>query len=216
MLFHDPTRPGPQLFLLSEMFRVHGRPCRASPRELVRPQDAPMADLIRVADGCLRCCAVTAEGRRHVSRFAERGDVLGVEAPGRWRFAVEAVGHAEYLSLPLRRLEAALRADPRLWCELHALACAELALRDRHLHRLSHPCAQERLLRFLEDRAAERASPDGWTVLPMTRADIAGHLGMTTESVSRGFGALRQHGELMTRGHHAYRLAGAEKRSRAA
>ncbi len=76
---------------------------------------------------------------------------------------------------------------------------------------LAYLPAEERVRRFLTEFAARRAA-SGFTVLPMPRRDIADHIGLTVETVSRAFSALKRKGMIEMRGCDRFRMLTEETR----
>jgi len=72
-------------------------------------------------------------------------------------------------------------------------------------HAMDAGLATDRLLKFLKEFARRRAST-GFTVLTMTRRDIADHIGLTVETVSRAFGTLKRQGLVEMRGSDRFRF----------
>lgn len=82
---------------------------------------------------------------------------------------------------------------------LLAMASNELAAAQEQMVLLGRKTARERVASFLLGmvQRGERAGHAGEVVsLPMTRADIADYLGLTTETVSRTFTNLRGGGTI--------------------
>lgn len=164
------------------------------------------ADVIyQVVSGTVRCCTITSDGRRQIFRFARGGELLGFIDPETWHFTAEAVDHVILKAVPRASFERALMVDPALQHEVRALVSRELEARERQLCMLIHLPAVERLRWFLEEFAASRRA-EGFVVLPMTRQDIGDHLGLTLETVSRGFGALKRSGAIEMRGTDRFRM----------
>ncbi|MEO1533862.1 MAG: helix-turn-helix domain-containing protein, partial [Pseudomonadota bacterium] len=82
--------------------------------------------------------------------------------------------------------------------------------RERHLLRIASLPAEARLRGFLAEFTRQAGKDlqlaSGFVSLPMSRRDIADHLGLTLETVSRAFGALRRRGQLELLGKAAFRL----------
>lgn len=158
----------------------------------------PVATLVRVQSGMLRCCIYSEDGRRQVLRFAGPGDILGIYAIAArgWPYSVEASVESEVEVLPRAVLDAALHEDETLLRAVHAEALGEMEQRGRTLAMLAEPRAEVRLFRFLSDMAGHGAATDAdrrrVLALAMSRRDIADHLGLSHETVSRAFTALRR------------------------
>ncbi len=191
---------------LAALFGAHGRPRHGAVNGALRLENEPALELYRVEIGVLRCVAFTADGRRCITRFAGEGEAVGLETEASWSFGLEAVEETELLALPRPVFEAAMERDPGLRRELRHLVGLELRRRERQLRQIACMSAQDRLLSFLRDYAAERRPLRGWSRLPMTRADIGDHVGLSLETVSRVLGLLRRQGLIDVEGPHAYRL----------
>lgn len=61
------------------------------------------------------------------------------------------------------------------------------------------------MLRFLKSFAGGRATR-GYVALPMSRRDIADHIGLSTESVSRAFSYLKRKGLIELKSTGKYRI----------
>ena len=80
---------------------------------------------------------------------------------------------------------------------LFGMAVDELAAAQEQLLLLGRKSARERVATFLlrlSEKAERRGLPESPVRLPMTRTDIADYLGLTTETVSRSFTALKRDG----------------------
>jgi CRP/FNR family nitrogen fixation transcriptional regulator len=152
----------------------------------------------KVASGAARAVRLLADGRRQIVEFYLPGDVFGIELGQIRRMTVEAVGDAV---LVVARRTTLTKDAERLW--RHAFAA--LVRAENHLLTLGRRSASERLASFLTDLAA-RIGADGVVELPMSRQDIADHLGLTIETVSRTLTQLQGQGVVEARGCRSVRL----------
>ncbi len=99
--------------------------------------------------------------------------------------------------LSRRRLSIVFAKIPLLERRRLLAAADDLALEHRQMLLLGRMKATERVASFLLDQMT-RVQPRGiqWprVYLPMSRSDIADHLGLTTETVSRALGTLTRLG----------------------
>jgi CRP/FNR family transcriptional regulator, nitrogen fixation regulation protein len=147
--------------------------------EIIFQQGDPAAHWFEVVSGTVRTCHFYEDGHRHLTGFFYSGDVFGLA--GRvHRATAEAVTNtviACHASDPLVDHDAVPpRATRALQQALHsAQAC---------IHLLGHRTAADRMAAFLL-ATARRIGVTGPFRLPMSRADIADHLGLTIHTVSR-------------------------------
>jgi CRP/FNR family transcriptional regulator, anaerobic regulatory protein len=144
----------------------------------------------KVVTGAMRTCRLLPDGRRYVGRFLLGGDFLGLEADGTYRFTVEAVTDAAAMCYSRAAVERLVEQQPQLARRLLDLMSNSLSIAQAQMMVLGRKNATERVASFLL-AMAEREGEGDTVSLPMTRADIADHLGLSTETVSRTFTALR-------------------------
>lgn len=172
------------------------RSCRIDLRArqfLLREGDAPR-HLFVVTSGALRRFRYLADGRRLVGGFLLPGDFIGISALPRYRHSIQAIEDALLCALPLAGMREIFENHPGLERELIASAGAELEATHDRLMALARMRPLERLASFLIDMAVRQGRKERGTVvlaLPMSRTDIADHLGLTVETVSRSFTRLR-------------------------
>jgi CRP-like cAMP-binding protein len=144
----------------------------------------------KVTAGAVRSCRVLADGRRHIAEFFLPGDFIALGAEDAHRFAAEAVTDAKLMRYPRHVIDEMTDAQPRLSRYLLDLLGRSLSAAQQQMLLLGRKNAVERMASFLLTMA-DRASDGESVSLPMTRSDIADHLGLTTETVSRIFGQLK-------------------------
>lgn len=162
---------------------------RLAAGEVLFAQGQPAEALYGLRQGAVMLVSQLGDGRRQVLSFLFPGDTFGFAADGRHGCSAIALQRSGFCRIPL----SALDDDPMLAVRLHAIARTRLADGLEHALRLGRLSAAERVADFLFwlwrrlDRPAELH-------LPMRLVDIADHLGLRLETVSRRMTSLRQAG----------------------
>jgi CRP/FNR family nitrogen fixation transcriptional regulator len=141
----------------------------------------------KVASGTVRTAKLLSDGRRQIDAFHLPGDIFGLESGQVHRFTAEAVEEAVVEGYRRCRLGGLLHDVPEFGDQLMSATLASLERAHDHMVLLGRKTAQEKVATFLLDMAGRLAR--GGNVerleLPMPRSDIADHLGLTIETVSR-------------------------------
>jgi CRP/FNR family nitrogen fixation transcriptional regulator len=143
----------------------------------------PADYLYEVVTGVVRTCKVLGDGRRQVGGFYLRGDIFGLETGAEHAFSAEAITECRVLVAKHSTLIARAKTDHEVAFQLWMLTGRELRRLQDHLLLLIKNAA-ERVAAFLL-ALAERSSTGNSIDLPMSRRDIADHLGLTIETISR-------------------------------
>lgn len=162
--------------------------------------------VFEVVEGVLRIVHAFSDGRRVVAGFLFARDLVGVSVRECYPYTVEAVVPIKVRRLSWGRFEDEITEAPGLRDQLVAHLRDEMASVHSQVVRLAHGNAEERLCGFLMSMA-RRMNGDRWPAvivdLPMSRLDIADHLGLTIETVSRAMTRLRQQGVVSKIGRYA-------------
>lgn len=130
------------------------------------------------------------DGRRQVLDFLYPGDLFGFAGDyGSHPASAVALTRASLCRIPL----AAARDDAELAERLNNAALRALDAALRGLLRLGRMNATERVADFLHESWLRTGRPD-LIALPMKARDIADHLGLRPETISRAFAQLRRLG----------------------
>jgi CRP/FNR family nitrogen fixation transcriptional regulator len=139
----------------------------------------------KVVSGAIRSYKLLSDGRRQIDAFHLAGDIFGLEIGEEHRFSAEAVGDAAVIAYRRTRLAALGEHDRSFAEQIMSATLRSLKRAQDHMLLLGRRTAQEKIATFLLDMA-ERISDDAQHFdLPMQRTDIADHLGLTIETVSR-------------------------------
>ncbi len=150
--------------------------------------------LYEVATGVVRLTRILEDGRRQVIAFGYPGDTVGFPSNGRHHTDCDALVPTTLFVHRRTDLESA-SANPALHKRLLNAALREISGMQDHFLMLGRKSSIEKLASFLLVLTRRVGVPIGdytQVNLPMTRADIADFLGLTTETVSRTFTLLRK------------------------
>ena len=135
------------------------------------------------------------DGYEQVLGFVGRGEVLGFDAVwmGRHPMAAAALEPSRVYAMPSKNIFTLGQYVPALDRVLHLAVSRELTRRGEIADLMAAVSAEVRLARFLV-HLSERMQASGQSpkhlLLSMCRRDIASHLGVAHETVSRSFSAL--------------------------
>lgn len=178
---------------------------RVGPGKIVFMEADPAEYLFVLTEGCIKLYKLLADGRRQITGFLFPSDFLGLALLDQYAYSAEAVTDSALCRFPRRQLERLLEEFPELEKRLLGVASNELAAAQDQMMLLGRKTAEEKVVSFmllLQRRAARRGESAPAIELPMSRADIADHLGLTTETVSRCFTRLREKGLLAFKNPH--------------
>lgn len=154
----------------------------------------------QVLSGCVREVKIFEDGRRAVSRFLFAGSYFGFEDKQPREFSAEAVTDVELQRFPLESWESLVGRSPTVALELRRLTLDDLRQARAHVLALGRQSAAERVVAFIVEMARRFSEGQGQMVpLPMSRIDIADHLGLTVETVCRTLHLLNEKGLLVIR-----------------
>ena len=159
----------------------------------------PARHWYRLISGSARIFRVLRDGRRHVSEFVFPGQVFGFDAEPLRVQGAEAIEPACVVAYACDAIEESIAQDPAARQALRSLLMERIAEAQERIMLLGRLNATGRLAAFLLVMAQRRsrANPLGFVAdLPMSRVDIADYLGLTVETVSRLFTALRGRGAI--------------------
>lgn len=151
----------------------------------------------RIVSGAVRLVKILADGRRYVVDFLLAGDVIGLDGGSNYEFTAEAIVETELLRYARPRLEAEFDENPQAGRQLLDLMMRRLAAAQSQMLLLGRMSAMERVATFLlnlERRLGQRPATGRTIHLDMTRTDIADHLGLTIETVSRMLNQIKRRG----------------------
>ena len=154
-----------------------------------------------VSVGMFKTFSTAEDGYEQVLGFSGRGEVLGFDAlcGGTHPTAAVALEEARVYALPLRDVFTLGNRVAALDRVVHVAASRQLAQRGEIADVMAAVAAEVRLARFLVQLSARMEacgqSPRRF-LLRMCRRDIASHLGVAHETVSRSFGTLADWGYL--------------------
>jgi len=153
--------------------------------------------LYNVTSGTVKLFKLLPDGRRQITGFLMPGDFLGLAVNDHYAYTAETVTTCSLCRFPRRKVEALLDEFPKMQRRLFSMASNELAAAQDQMLLLGRKTAREKICSFLlmlSQRAARRGHKENPVYVPMSRADIADYLGLTTETVSRTFTQLKTAG----------------------
>jgi CRP/FNR family transcriptional regulator, nitrogen fixation regulation protein len=148
--------------------------------EIIYSQGDPAADWFEVISGTVRTCYLYSDGHRQLTGFFYSGDVFGIDS-GHYSSSAEAV-----TAVTLRRCGRGFGEGAKLSEAPPVSGAYQRALNNAHacIFLLGRRTATQRMAAFLL-ATAQRLVIKRAFALPMSRSDIADHLGLTVHTVSR-------------------------------
>lgn len=167
------------------------------PRGYVIYREGDAADCVYInGGGVVVSYSDLRSGQRRVAGFRFKTDVFGLARNGRYVNTARTVTPATLFRIPASTLTEILRLDAELEFQFLCKVVDEIRNAQRKNIIVGRRDAPGRIAMFLDmvrESAGESVKANR-IPLPMTRADIAGYLNLTNESVSRACRKLRDEG----------------------
>jgi CRP/FNR family nitrogen fixation transcriptional regulator len=145
----------------------------------------------QVVSGAVRTYKLLSDGRRQIDAFHLPGDMFGIEMGDKYRFSAEAVCGTTIVAYRRCGLESLAANDGAFARCVVTAMMQSLERAQSHMLLLGRKSAVEKVATFLLNMA-DRLAAEGSVDLPMSRVDMADHLGLTIETVSRSLTQLER------------------------
>lgn len=177
----------------------HAQPVKRK-QELFRAGDR-FDRLYFVRAGLFKSYRLHEDGALHVTGFHLPGEMMGLDNMNNGIHSeyLEALDTGSVCELPLASIEDLARVDAALVIQLMRTISAEVSREKDMMYLLGKMGAEQKLANFLIDLSnrSHKSGLDRHKIhFGMTRADIANHLGMAVETISRILQGLRDQGIL--------------------
>jgi CRP/FNR family transcriptional regulator len=194
----NPTRPTVFRSLKQQAGRhiaAIGPLLKKSPGETLFVEGDEMDSVYEVVHGMLRLYKLLPDGRRQITGFLSAGNLLGSAPEGVCLYTAEAITEVGLCRYKRAAFERLIDEVPGFAKRLLAVTSHELRAAQDQMLLLGRKTAAERVASFLLLLADRQGGDNTDEVdVPMNRNDIADHLGLTVETVSRTFTRLKQDG----------------------
>ena len=184
---------------LEHMF-LNGRICHFDLGENIITEGEPTTYFYEIIDGTIALARNGRDGRRQILNFMGPRQILGVASTPGYPNLATALTPVVAIKYTRAHLENALATSPGFASQIRVILTRILESAHDHIYTIGQRVAIERLASFLlylrstQARYAKNGpqSPVNELELPMTRLDIADFLGLTIETVSRAFSAMKK------------------------
>jgi CRP/FNR family nitrogen fixation transcriptional regulator len=201
----EAAAPHAQVISSDEVFSAVGVGMTFASGEEIYAQDDETDMVYQVQRGAVRASRLLGDGRRQIAGFYYPGDLFGLEAGLTHRASAEALCDSKILVAKRSALKHYGEAGERLERLIWRATGQELGRAQDHMMLLARKSAYERVAGFLSDVAKRQG--EAWNELAMSRQDIADHLGLTIETVSRMVTQLQADGLVALEGCRRFRVA---------
>jgi CRP/FNR family transcriptional regulator len=176
---------------------------RFSVGQTVVSEDVPVDFVANVVSGVVKLTKTMPDGRQQIVGLLFPSDFVGRAFARSWPFSAEAASDVELCCLNRKAFEAIVGRHPCLKQQLLVSTLDELDAAREWMLLLGCKSADEKVASFLmllvrrslNNSCGQQAQPaEPVFGLPVNRADIAGYLGMTVETVSRQISRLKADG----------------------
>lgn len=169
----------------------------------------PFSKLYAIHSGCLKSYNVTKEGEEQILGFYLPGDIVGFEAMTYHKYinSVKTLNNATICELNYYDFSTLIQTNNEARNLTFRLMSSEILNYQQLLLMLSQKNAEKRLASFIYSiyyRYALRGFISTNIKLAMSRHDIANHLGLTIETISRILKRLQQLDILHVKGKHIF------------
>lgn len=166
--------------------------------ETIFNQDDTAENVYRILSGTVRLCRYMPDGRRYIVDFLMPGDLMGfVESPDQ-PVSAEAVTEVTLIAYPRACFDRMAQENAAVRTQLLCHISSNLLTAHQHLFVLGCQKAKERVASFLLRLADRMDVMEGDRLdISMSRQDIADHLGLTIETISRMIASLRTDGAIL-------------------
>ncbi|MGQ7241924.1 fumarate/nitrate reduction transcriptional regulator Fnr [Salinicola sp. V024] len=153
-------------------------------------QGEPFCHVFAIRSGSLKLIILDQDGTEQIAQFYLPGELVGMDSINDNVYSGFAVAleRTSVCEIPFHHLDALAERIPQLRNQLYRNMSKELMDNRRLIRLLTCKSAEERLASFFIDLAL-RFERGGYSQhsyrLPMSRTDIAHHLGLALETVSR-------------------------------
>jgi CRP/FNR family transcriptional regulator, anaerobic regulatory protein len=174
----------------SDSLESLARPTDYPARTQLYEQGAPVSSVYNITAGVVRLSKILTDGRRQVLGFALPGDFIGLTLAATQYCSAETITPVTACHFERSQFDRLMKEQPTLTRRLYELTASELTRAHEHVSILGCRTADEKVACFLLEfrtRLARRFGVSDRIPLPMSRQDIADHLGLTIETVSRMF-----------------------------
>jgi len=187
---------------LAELNRIASSHYYAAGQTIIS-EGVPVDFVANVVSGIVKLTKTMPDGRQQIVGLLFPSDFVGRAFANLWDFSAEAASDVELCRLNRKAFEAVIDRHPDLKQELLVSTLDELDAAREWMLLLGCKSAEEKVASFLlllirrsfNSRCGREAQPANPVFeLPVNRADIAGYLGMTVETVSRQISRLKAEG----------------------
>ena len=170
-------------------------PVRYRRNKMIVCEGDPADYIFLVIKGAVRSCRTYQDGSRGIVAFYYPGELFGWSTDPTHSLSAEAVTDTVIILFKRKSLLSAAARDSKLASHLLAATTNELRRLQEHSLMFGR-LATDRVATFLIDLSTRIGKPK-YLKLPMSLHDIADHLGMKMETVSRAIAALAKSGTIV-------------------
>ena len=179
---------------MNSILALRRGPIRYRRNAMIVCEGDPTDYILLVVKGVIRSCKTYRDGARSIVAFHFPGELFGWSGDLKHSLSAEAATDTLVLFLKRSALLAAAMRDGGIATYLLANTTSELRRVQEHSLLLSR-LAECRVATFLIDLSMRMGSAN-YLDLPMSNHDIASHLGLTDETLSRSITALEKSGAI--------------------